>query len=416
MSRFITFLALISVMGSACHDPEPQVSDRQNDPVQLEKPYVVMVSVDGFRYDYAEKFQAPNLLRMKREGVSAEKMQPCYPSKTFPNHYSLVTGLYPANHGLVGNTFFDPNREQLYKISNREVVEDGSWYGGTPLWVLAEQQGMLAASYFWVGSEADVQGIRPSYWYPYDGKVSHQKRVDQVLDWLAMPEERRPHMITLYFSVVDSRGHGYGPDAEETREALLQVDRDLGYLDSALQATGLPIHLMVVADHGMIEVDHENPVILSRLVNLEGFEIARGSTSTLLYHKDSSEVNRLYSELQARSETHPIRVYRPEEMPAHLQFKGNPRIGNLIVETIPPAVFGRWGMPVSTGTHGYDPQEVPEMGAIFIAKGPQLPADTVLPSFENIHVYPLVAEILGLPLPRELDGDPEVLVPLLSAK
>ena len=409
------FLFLLPLLLWACQPPEQQTNpDRQNAPEQQTKPYVVMVSLDGFRYDYAEKYQAPNLLRLAREGVSAEKMLPSYPSKTFPNHYTLVTGLYPAHHGLVSNTFYDDDKAALYQIRDREKVEDGSWYGGTPLWVLAEQNDLLAASYFWVGSEADVQGIRPTYWYPYDGSVPHEKRVAQVIEWLQLPPETRPHLITCYFSVVDSRGHRRGPEADEVREAVLEVDRRIGQLDSAFQALGLPVTLVVVSDHGMLAVNEDDPVILSRLVDLDGWEVAYGSTQVLLYHEDSSAVPQMYAALQARTEKHPIRVFYPEELPEHLHFTGTPRVGDIVVETVPPYVFGRWGMPVSTGTHGYDPREVPEMGAIFYAKGPQLPADTVLPTFENIHVYPLVAALLGLPLPEGLDADPEVLVPLIS--
>ena len=405
---------LIAILLFACKNPEPQTTpDRQNAAIQLDKPYVVMVSLDGFRYDYAEKYQAPNLLRIAKEGVSAEKMLPSYPSKTFPNHYTLVTGMYPAHHGLVGNTFFDAEKGALYKISDREKVEDGSWYGGTPLWVLAEQNNLLAASYFWVGSEADVQGIRPSYWYQYDGSVPHQDRVDQVIDWLKLPQETRPHLITCYFSLVDSRGHQRGPDHEEVREAVLEVDRRIGQLDSAFQAMNLPVTLIVVSDHGMIAINEDEPILLDRVVDLEGWEVARASTQTLLYHEDSLEVSRMYAALKAREERHPIRVFYPAELDEHLHFSGTERVGDIVVEAIPPYVFGRWGVPVSTGTHGYDPYEVSEMGAIFYAKGPQLPADSVLPPFENIHVYPLVAEILGLPLPNGLDSDSEVLVPLV---
>ena len=389
----------------ACTQPKPQTADRQNDPVQREKPYVVMVSLDGFRYDYAQKYEAKNLLRLAREGLSAEKMWPSYPSKTFPNHYTLVTGLYPSRHGIVDNTFYDPARGETYQIRDRQKVEDGAWYGGVPLWVLAEQQGMLAASYFWVGSEADVQGTLPSYYYRYDGGTSHQKRIDQVIDWLKLPPETRPHLITCYFSVVDSRGHRDGPESESVRAAVQEVDRRIGQLDSAFQALGLPITLIVVSDHGMLAVNTEDPIILSRLVNLDGFEVAGGSGQKLLYSDDTALVRRTYQALKAKEARHPLRVYYPEELPAHLHYTGNDRIGELVVLSEPPYVFGTWGITPSTGTHGFDWQEVPEMGAIFYAKGPTLPPGRKLPPFENVHVYPLVAHLLGLTPPDDIDGD-----------
>ena len=389
----------------ACVAPQPQTTDRENAIAQREKPYVVLVSLDGFRYDYAETYGAQNLLRLAREGVSAETMWPSYPSKTFPNHYTLVTGLYPSCHGIVDNTFYDPSRGETYQIRDREQVEDGSWYGGTPLWVLAEQQGMLAASYFWVGSEADVQGIFPSYFYSYDGRTSHQKRVDQVIDWLKLPPETRPHLITCYFSVVDSRGHREGPESQAVREAVQEVDRRIGQLDSAFQALGLPITMIVVSDHGMLEVNTEDPIILSRLVNLDGFEVGGGSGQKLLYSDDTALVNRTYAALKAKEARHPLRVYYPEELPAHLHYTGNDRIGDVVVLSEPPYVFGTWGITPSSATHGFDWQAVPEMGAIFYAKGPTLPAGRRLPPFENIHVYPLIAHLLGLTPPDDIDGD-----------
>ena len=403
---------LLSALFLACQPsdaPEARVVEgRQNAPQMQDRPYVVMVSLDGFRHDYAERFAAPNLLRLAREGVSTETMLPCFPSSTFPNHYSLVTGLYPAHHGLVNNSFYDPAKGALYQIRDRDKVEDGSWYGGTPLWVLAEQQGLLSASFFWVGSEAEVQGVRPTWSYRYDNSVPHQTRVQQVVDWLRQPPATRPHLIFAYFSLTDNVGHSHSPDGPEIVQAVAEIDSVIGVLDRELSALGLPVHLIVVSDHGMYAVDTENPILLEREASLDAFEIATGSCTWMLYQSDTALVAQTLASLQAKARGR-YTAYRRAEVPAHLHFRDSPRIGDIVVIAEPPYVFSRWGFPVSPGAHGYDPDRVPEMGAIFYAKGPLLPAGKRLAPFRNIHVYPFVAQLLGLDLPTGLDGDPAVL-------
>src|SRR5580704_15403881 len=189
-----------------------------NSAAQQAKHYVVLVSLDGFRYDYATKYGAKNLQAMAARGATApDGMIPSYPSLTFPNHYTLVTGLYPDHHGIVANSFYDPARKERYSYSNPQSTGDGSWYSGTPLWVLAEQQGMRAACFFWPSSDAEIQGKRPTYYLdPYDDKFPDEKRVQQVLAWLQLPPETRPHCITLYYANTDHAGHSYGREAPET--------------------------------------------------------------------------------------------------------------------------------------------------------------------------------------------------------
>src|SRR5580692_7026552 len=177
-----------------------EVPNPPNAAAQQAKPYVVLVSLDGFRYDYATKYGAKNLRAMAARGASApEGMLPSYPSVTFPNHYEIVTGLYPDHHGIVANAFYDPARRESYSYTNPKTTGDGSWYSGTPLWVLAEKQGMRTASFFWPTSDAEIQGKRPSYYVaPYDESIPDEKRVEQVLAWLRLPVEKRPHFIALY--------------------------------------------------------------------------------------------------------------------------------------------------------------------------------------------------------------------------
>src|SRR5687767_8370331 len=170
----------------------------------LAKPSLVLLSFDGFRADYLNRFDLPNFRRFIARGTRADAMRPVFPSTTFPNHYSLVTGLHPGHHGIVENGFFDPARNAAYSFRNEATVTDGSWYGGEPIWVTAERQGMVAASFFWPGSEAAIKGVRPTSWNKYDGTIPNADRVATVLEWLRRPAEQRPHVITLYFSDVDA--------------------------------------------------------------------------------------------------------------------------------------------------------------------------------------------------------------------
>ena len=219
-------------------DPTPVITvpNPPNTVAQQNKHYVVLISLDGFRYDYPRRYGAPHLLQLGFKGASTPTgMLPAYPSLTFPNHISIVTGLYPEHHGIVGNSFWDPIREQTYVYTQAKSNSDGSWYSGTPLWVLAEQQGMRSACLFWPGSEAEIQGKRPSYYLHFDEKFDDQKRVDQVVAWLKLPPELRPHFITLYYSNVDHAGHNYGPDSEEVRAAVHHVDDMIGDLQAKVE-------------------------------------------------------------------------------------------------------------------------------------------------------------------------------------
>ena len=254
--RNCAWLLVICLFATFCRAqsdvPVIEVPNPPNSVAQQSKHYVVLVSLDGFRYDYAEKYGAKNLMQMAARGASVPQgMIPAYPSVTFPNHYTIVTGLYPEHHGIVANSFYDPARRERFSYTDLKTVLDGSWYGGTPLWALAELQGMRAASFFWPGSEAEIQGKRPSYYLAFDEKIPDVKRVDQILAWLRLPPEQRPHFLTLYFSNVDHAGHTYGPDTPETGEAVRHLDEMMGRLSAGIASLHLPVDLIVVADHGM---------------------------------------------------------------------------------------------------------------------------------------------------------------------
>jgi arylsulfatase A-like enzyme len=378
------------------------VENGPNTAAQQAKPYVILVSLDGFRYDYARIYHAPNLDALGERGASApEGMIPAYPSITFPNHYTIVTGLYPEHHGIVANAFYDPVRKQVYSYRDEQTVTDGTWYGGTPLWVLAEEQGMRSACFFWPGSEADVQGVRPTYYMKYDAKFPNRARVEQVLTWLRLPPEKRPHFITLYFSDVDSAGHAHGPESPEVAAAVREVDDEVGRLVDGVAKLNLRVDVIVVADHGMAKVE-------GSWINLGEYFDARlleKSVESYMYPRSEAAAEKIYAALEGKSDK--FKVYRNGAVPAELRFDGNLREGDpvvvatgpyLIRVNAPPAGAGdaMHSLAPPVGMHGYDSAHMPEMKAIFFAAGPDIRRGEKVAPFENVNLYPFVARILGL--------------------
>ncbi len=395
-----------------------------NTPQTLNKHYVVLVSLDGFRYDYVTKYAAKNLQAMASAGATApDGMIPAYPSITFPNHLTLVTGLYPEHHGIVANNFYDPVRKQIYRLSDPAAVTDGSWYGGTPIWVLAEQQGMRTACFFWPGSEAEIQGTRPSYYLKYDGKVPNDRRVAQVLAWLRLPEAQRPHLITLYFGDADHAGHEFGPDSEQVRQAVGSIDTQIGALRAGLAELHLPIDLVVVSDHGMATVQGDW-ITLDEFFP-DGASAFEKIVSPALYAKSEADAQRAYEALKGKSDK--FEVYRRAQMPRVLHDDSNPRSGDPMIVANGPylvrfSAHAPDGSPAldtkEVGAHGYDPARVPDVKASFFAAGPDIRVGVTVPSFENVNLYPFIAQILGLDIAHlksgPIDGDAKVLAPILQ--
>jgi predicted AlkP superfamily pyrophosphatase or phosphodiesterase len=381
------------------HGPNSAAAQKQH--------YVILVSLDGFRYDYAKKYDAKNLQALAAAGASApDGMLPAYPSLTFPNHYTLATGLYPEHHGIVANSFYDPQRKQTYSLGNPATVTEGSWYSGTPLWVLAEQQGMRTACFFWPGSEAEIQGLRPTYYLKYDDKVPNHARVEQVLAWLRLPEAQRPHFVTVYFSEVDHQGHEHGPDSEEVRAAVGVIDKEIGALREGLAKLQLPVDLVVVADHGMATVQGDWITLRDYFPDAGAFEKIVGPN---LYPKSEADAQRAYEALRGKSDK--FTVYRRAQMPPALHDDSNPRSGDPIIVTTGPYLVRFSAPPPSgmqehkqVGAHGFDPARVPDMKASFFAAGPDLRAGAIVAPFENVDIYPLVAKLLGLDISRLKTG------------
>ena len=376
------------------------------------KPTVILISLDGFRYDYLDKFKPPALERLAREGVRAKWMIPSFPTKTFPNHYTIVTGLYPAHHGIVENNVYDNG--EIFKIDDRKQVQESRWWWGEPIWVTAEKQGQIAGSYFFVGSETEIEGERPTFWRTYNGKVPPEMRIDKVLAWFDLPVAKRPTLITLYFSDTDDAGHEFGPDAEETAYAVMDVDRYIARLVEGLKRRGIErrVNIIIVSDHGMAPRDQRNAIVMDDYFDTTDKTIADPILTTgeiwQIFPKPGKEdlvMNRL-------KEIKHATCWRKAQIPARFHYEGR-RVAPIICssdEGWSMTSRKRWDETQKSddfdkmrGAHGYD-NRVQSMQATFIGHGPAFKRGYLAEPFENIHVYELMCKILGLK-PAKNDGD-----------
>jgi predicted AlkP superfamily pyrophosphatase or phosphodiesterase len=382
-----------------------------NSKASQEKPYLILISLDGFRWDYVERFQPPNIVNFIKNGVQAESLIPSFPSKTFPNHYSIATGMYPENHGIIGNSFYSYDKNKLYRLANRETVEDGTFYKGTPIWVAAEKENMVSASFFFVGTEADVQVMHPSYYYTFDNSIKNEVRVKQALDWLVMPAKKRPHLITMYFSDMDDTGHDYGPSADEKlKETLFALDKHLGNLFAGVAKTGLPANIIIVSDHGMADIPVSKYLSIETIENDELYTTLNNGAIVNIHPKENVSIDSVYAYLKSK-EQH-FKVYKTDETPGFEYTPKNKDWGS--VQVLPD--YGYYfsstrGIEIrkqqkhtTYGVHGYDSKQK-DMHGIFYAKGPAFKDGFTSPSVKNIHIYPVMSYILGLETPDNIDGD-----------
>lgn len=388
----------------------PPASTARDAPATL-----VLVSIDAFRADYLDPATTPNLARLAAEGVRAAWMTPSYPSLTFPNHYTIVTGLRPDHQGIVHNTMRDAALGG-FKLSNRMAVGDSRWWGGEPIWVGAEKAGMRSATMFWPGSEAAIDGVRPSHWRPFDKDVDADARVDQVLAWLDLPPGERPRVVTLYFDKVDTASHENGPDSPQTRAALGTVDAAIGRLREGLAERGAldRTNLVVVSDHGMATVPPGQSVVVEDMVTMEEATVVSiGQVITIAANRghEAQVANRLLGAHEHYD------CWRKGELPARWHYGTHPRIPPIVCQmhegwdALPREVIAKRPTDHARGSHGYDPA-LPSMRALFVARGPAFRQGVEIPAFDNVDVYPLLARLLGIAAAPN-DGDIAPLLPAL---
>ncbi|MBP6003300.1 MAG: alkaline phosphatase family protein [Pyrinomonadaceae bacterium] len=379
-------------------------------PIKDLKPTIILIAVDGFRADYFEKHGPPTLNKIASEGVRAKWMTPSFPSKTFPNHYTVATGLYPAHHGIVENNIWDFG--VVFSMGKREEVQNGRWWLGQPIWVTAEKQGQRAAAMFFPGTEARIDGIYSTYWTPYEHTYPIDKRVDNVLGWIDLPVEKRPTMYTLYFSDVDSAGHEYSPDAAETRDAVLKVDTAIARLVDGLKKRKIygKVNLIFFSDHGMSLVDKTRTAILDDYFdfNLTQNILWTGEIVQIFPKDGQKEViaEKLKNVTNAK-------CWRKEDIPDRLHYKDGPRVAPIICSADDGAMLTsrqrladakkRPNFDKPSGAHGYD-NELESMRAMFVGHGKAFKKGKIADPFPNVDVYNLMCKILGL-TPAPNDGD-----------
>lgn len=412
---FLLFSLMTAVIAVMAQDTTQYIiQSRSNGVDQQKKPYVILISADGFRYDFARRYGAENILNFAEGGVEATSMQPSFPTLTFPNHYTIVTGLYPAHHGIVDNRFYDTRTKKYYAINKKHEVQNGSWYGGTPLWVLAEKQKMVSASFFWVGSESDVQSTRPTYYFNYSEAFSFDRRLQILQEWLNLPEEKRPHFITFYFPEVDHAAHRFGVYSEQTRNAVHDIDTVIGKMNDIAKATDLPINFIFVSDHGFTNVDTVNTLQVPQL-DTGKFITSAGSTLIHIYAKNKDDVMPLFQQLKQKEKNYT--AYLEENVPLRWHYGRKDdkygRIGDIVMVAHMPYIFYSKGYK-NIGVHGFDNAKQ-EMQATFYAWGPAFKEGLKINNFTNIHIYPMIAHLLGLKYNEEdIDGRFEVLKDVLE--
>lgn len=395
----------------ACATP-PDVASPDADP----RP-VLLISIDGVRADDLGLRLTPNLTRMAREGVRAQWLVPSYPSLTFPNHYTLVTGLRPDRHGIVHNTMRD---EALggFRLSDREAVGNGDWWGGEPLWVTLEKAGLPTATLSWPGSEAAIGGVRPTRWKPYDGARPYSDRVDEMLGWLAEDQSTRPRLATLYFEELDEESHSFGPDSPQARDALAHADAAVGRLLQGLEERGLldKVNLVVVSDHGMAAVPPLQTVIVEKMVSpADAANVTAGQSVGFAPLPGRTQA----AEAQLLGRHAHYECWRKGELPARWHYGTHPRVPPILCQmdvgwdAVKRETLEKYPRTATRGSHGFDPLSV-EMRTIFIARGPAFRRGIVLPPFDNVDVYPLLARLVGV-TPAENDGNAQTLLPALLA-
>lgn len=367
-------------------------------------PPVLLISVDGLMPAYIARNDTPNFDTMIAGGVSAD-LEPVFPTKTFPTHYSMVTGLYVENHGIITNRFYDHDLNLMFSYGPPPYgPPDSVWWGGEPVWVTAEKQGKTSATMYWPASDSEIKGVRPSRYKEYSNLLSPEARIDTVVSWLDPSGPVRADFATLYFSEVDSRGHSFGPGSVEIDEAVRHMDRLMGRLLRRLEQAGLAgeINIIVVSDHGMAELSEEKVIFLDELINLDRVDII-DRTPVAMLRPEPGFPDSVYRKLKENEEGY--NVYLKEDLPTVYRFQAHRRIPEIIMiadvsYTITTrAIFEQNGIP--KGGHGYDHRSE-EMQALFIAAGPSFPSGMETGTVKSIHLYELICHLLGItPAPND---------------
>ncbi|MBX3240608.1 MAG: alkaline phosphatase family protein [Chitinophagaceae bacterium] len=401
---FRAFICYLAVLLSAGMTPAAMAQAPEN------KPYVILLSLDGFRWNFPMLYTTPHLDVMAAEGVKAASLVPCFPSKTFPNHYSIITGLYPDHHGIVANRFADPVSGKTFALATAEKLNPG-YYGGTPFWVVAEKQGIRTASYNWPGSEVKIKGIQPSIWKPYSETIPLAQRIDTIVHWLRLPPGERPHFISVYFEQPDKVLHAHGPGSDEARSIVAFTDSLVGILRTRLRELPFAdsINLLVVSDHGMSATSPEQTITLSHYIP-SGWLQYPATGSPVIFLKAAEGY---YDSIAIRLRQIPhVKAYASGKIPRKLHFgKNNRALDFTVVADNGWTIVTHSGQKLELGNHGYD-NALPDMHGIFYAIGPAFRKNYKAGSLRNIDIYELLGRLYNIAVPDN-DGKRKKTKPIL---
>lgn len=389
----LLFFLFITGWFTGCSNPEENSTQK-----------VLLISIDGFMPEYIDRFETPVLDSLVSEGVLAEYMIPVFPTKTFPNHYSIATGLYAENTGIIANNMYDAEMDASFSISNRDAVTDPRWYGGEPIWVTAEKQGVRTATMFWPGSEAPIMDTYATRWMPYDNDLDYTARIDSVISWLWVEDETEPDFLTLYFSKVDAYAHRFGTESDSIEVAVKEMDEHIGYLIDELKRIGEweNVNILITSDHGMANLSEEKVIILDDIINLDDVEVYDWSPVGMLQPKEG-KTEQVYKSLKAAEQNY--RVYKKDEIPDEYHIKNHHRVPEIMIiadvgYTITTRSFLE-NRVIRGATHGFD-HRAPEMRSFFLGVGPALKQGVHSEPFQSIHLYELMAYLLNVePAPND---------------
>lgn len=390
MRRFLLSLLLLAVLPW-----QAWAAGRDN--------YTVIISLDGLRWDYLDAYDVPFMQQLAREGVKAV-MQPSFPSKTFPNHYTLATGLTPDHHGIIANTFWDREKGVEFSLGNKVTRADGKYYGGDPVWLTAKHQGVKTATVFWVGSDVAIHGEHPTYWRDYQTQqLDFEGRVDEILRLLKMPEKDRPHLVMAYFEEPDRSGHNYGPMNRLTRRAMEDMDRLLSLMWTRIQMLPIAsqVNLIITGDHGMTSVDPKRFVDIDDVLPKHWYTRFCNDYPTLIY---ASAPQYIDSICEAMQHVDHVRAWKAADIPAYLAYGTNKNMGDVIVLPDVGWLFADKPSKKQRGSHGFD-HTAADMQVGFRAIGPDFKVGYEKPDrFRNVCLYPLLCYLLGV-TPSPNDGN-----------
>ncbi len=375
-------------------------SENSNNYIEPTTP-LILISVDGFRWDYFDKVETPNFDRIINNGIKADGLKTVYPSKTFPNHLSIITGNYPSNHGIVSNYFYDPSFDEYYYIGAGSVAaQDGKWIQAEPIWVTVEKQLKRAMIMFWPMSDAEIQGIRPSEYYVYSDSPTNISRMEQLLNWLDLDGRNKPTFLASYFSIVDTIGHRYGPNSSEVIDSIIEVDEAIGHLLNGLEERGIlnDVNLLIVSDHGMVETPIDQIINIADYIDLDSV-VTIGGGPFMEIRPNDNDIENVYQQLKNIDHT---QVFKKEDFPEKFNYYNNDRIEPIIFLADEGWSIQKPGRSPSPGSHGYDP-DYKSMDGIFIARGPAFKENFYGPQIQSVHLYEMMCHLMEI-VPAQNDG------------